>query len=94
MDARLPDGPITPLQKQLFFQASRRSMAEVERILARFLGAQLLTLDDESCRRVLNFLNQSDPDILDWITGVSEAGEDIDKEVIDWLIQFRSEVNS
>ncbi|MBF0195804.1 MAG: succinate dehydrogenase assembly factor 2 [Magnetococcales bacterium] len=92
MNAPLPTGPITPLQKQLFFQASRRSMAEVERILARFMQSELQKLDDGACERLLTFLNNPDPDILDWLTGVSSPPETVDGEVFSWLMQFKSEV--
>ena len=92
MAATLPSGPITPLQKQLFFQASRRSMSEMERILERFIDSKLTTLDDDACRRLLDFLNHSDPDILDWIMGVISPPTAVDVEVISWLISFRSEV--
>jgi succinate dehydrogenase flavin-adding protein (antitoxin of CptAB toxin-antitoxin module) len=93
MSVTLPSSSVTALQKQLFFQASRRSMAEVERILARFIDSELQTLDDEACQRVLAFLDQPDPDILDWITGLTIPPAVVDGEVLSWLIRFRSEVS-
>lgn len=91
MSAVLPSGPVSAMQKQLFFQAARRSMAEMERILARFIESDLLTLDDRSCGRVLAFLNHSDPDLLDWITGVTSPPASIDRDVLSWLTRFRAE---
>ncbi len=91
MSATLPSGPITPLQKQLFFQASRRAMAEVERILERFIAAELQKLEDDLCTRILNFLNHPDPDIFDWLTGVATPPASVDAEVLSLLSRFRSE---
>ncbi|MBF0358560.1 MAG: succinate dehydrogenase assembly factor 2 [Magnetococcales bacterium] len=93
MNAPLPTGPLSPLQKQLFFQSARRSMAEVERVLARFMASELEKLDDTACEKVLTFLNHPDPDILDWLTGVTQPPATVDMEVISMLIVFRSEVS-
>ncbi|MBF0383544.1 MAG: succinate dehydrogenase assembly factor 2 [Magnetococcales bacterium] len=92
MNAPLPSGPVTSLQKQLFFQASRRSMAEVERILSRFMSSELQKLDDSACERLLAFLDNPDPDILDWLTGVSSPPKSVDDEVFSWLMKYKSEV--
>ncbi|MBF0455711.1 MAG: succinate dehydrogenase assembly factor 2 [Magnetococcales bacterium] len=91
MGATYPAGPMTPLQKQLFFQAARRSMAEIERILSRFIEAELADLNDEQCQRFLCFLDHADPDILDWVTGVSSPPTTVDAEVLSWMVRFRSE---
>jgi succinate dehydrogenase flavin-adding protein (antitoxin of CptAB toxin-antitoxin module) len=91
MSVALPSGSVTAMQKKLFFQASRRSMAEVERILSRFIESELQSLDDQTCHRVLDFLDQPDPDILDWITGVISPPESIDRDVLSRLTRFRIE---
>ncbi|MBF0449111.1 MAG: succinate dehydrogenase assembly factor 2 [Magnetococcales bacterium] len=93
MTSSLPEGSISPLQKQLFFQASRRSMSEMERILERFIASQLQKLDDNACTRLLALLQQSDPDLLDWITGVVTPPATLDREALGWITCFRSEVS-
>jgi antitoxin CptB len=93
MNASLPSGLLTPMQKQLFFQAARRSMAEVERILARFMESELQKLNDDECGKLLAFLNYPDPDILDWLTGVIPLPATVDGELVNMLTRFRSEVS-
>ncbi|MBF0446641.1 MAG: succinate dehydrogenase assembly factor 2 [Magnetococcales bacterium] len=93
MTVNLPGGSISPLQKQLFFYASRRSMSEMERILERFIVSQLQKLDDDACTRLLALLQQPDPDLLDWITGVVPPPATLDREALGWITRFRSEVS-
>lgn len=66
----------TPLQKQLAFVASRRSMAEMEQILDRFLKAEWQHLDDDQCRRLLQLLACPDADLLEWLSGITPPPRD------------------
>ncbi|MEO5364435.1 MAG: succinate dehydrogenase assembly factor 2 [Magnetococcus sp. DMHC-8] len=77
------------LRKQLVFLAERRSMAEVEQILSRFVAQRLAGLADDACRRVILLLQQTDLDLLEWLSGQREPPEGIDREVLDWIAPYR-----
>lgn len=77
------------LRKRLVFLADRRSMAEMERILLRFLADCLPDLADDACHRVMDLLQQqSDPDLLDWLGGLKEPPENVDREVLAWIAPY------
>ncbi|MBF0155785.1 MAG: succinate dehydrogenase assembly factor 2 [Magnetococcales bacterium] len=78
-------------RKRVAYRASRRSMAETERIFQRFLDAELATLDGESCRSVLEFLERSDPDILDWLWGVKSPPDGLAHRWVAVLGRYRGE---
>ena len=66
-------------------------MAEMERILARFLADQLETLDDHSCHRIMELLQQTDADLLDWLAGIKKPAATIDQEVLGWISRYCQE---
>lgn len=73
------------LRKQLIFQAEIRSMAEMERILSRFLREHLPLLSDEACQRLLRLLQCSDLDLLAWLSGLQEPPTEVDREALGWI---------
>ncbi|MBF0285255.1 MAG: succinate dehydrogenase assembly factor 2 [Magnetococcales bacterium] len=85
-DRRPPPFPIprhqsmdatAPHVKQLRFACSRRSMLEVERILARFLERHLAEMDESACLELMRLLDETDADILDWIWRLQPVPERI-----------------
>lgn len=74
-----------PLRKQLIFQAEIRSIAEMERILSRFLAEQFSLLTDEACQRLLLLLQHSDLDLLEWLSGLQEPPVGVDREALSWI---------
>ncbi len=74
--------PLTPLQKKLQFMADRRSMLEMEQILARYLEGRLAHMEDDACQSLLSLLDNSDADLLDWMAGVSPVPKNIDKNLV------------
>ena len=69
----------------MIFLAERRSMAEMEQLLTRFLAERLHLLEDEECRRIIVLLQYADADLLDWLSGVKEPQEGVDREVLGWV---------
>ena len=81
------------LRRRLAFLADHRSMAEMERILGRFLANSLSHMDDGACHRVIDLLQQSDADLLDWMSALKEPPEGVDREVLSWLSSYSTEKN-
>lgn len=85
----------SPLKKKMIYMAARRAMPEVERILERFLSDRLDHMDDKACERVINFLHhQTDIDLLNWLFGIEQPHEGVDKEILAWFSEYRSEVDT
>ncbi|MBF0295422.1 MAG: succinate dehydrogenase assembly factor 2 [Magnetococcales bacterium] len=74
--------PTTPAQRQLIYHAGRRSMAEMERLMARFLETELTTLNDGECASLEALLRHPDVDLLDWLAGVVPVPSGVDGEVL------------
>ncbi|MBF0589605.1 MAG: succinate dehydrogenase assembly factor 2 [Magnetococcales bacterium] len=73
---------LTPLQKRLQFTADRRSMLEMELILAKYLREKLQNMGDDECLNLLSLLDQSDADLFDWVSGVTPIPENIDRNLV------------
>lgn len=78
---------LSPMQKRLQFQASRRSTREMEQLLQVFLEKKLSQLDDRDCMALLNLLDWPDLQLYDWITGLHPAPHEVDGA---WLQRLRT----
>jgi len=87
----MPDIPLRPKQKVLLFRALRRSMAEVERIMQRFIAQELAQMEDDACDRFMELLNHSDADLLDWLTGVKPPPVFVNRTDLEHLARFKRE---
>ncbi|WP_420904429.1 succinate dehydrogenase assembly factor 2 [Candidatus Magnetaquiglobus chichijimensis] len=76
------DVNLVAARRRLVFLAGRRSMAEMERILERFLERELAGLDDRACAGFLELLEESDADLLDWMGGIKPIPERIDRSLM------------
>ncbi len=63
----------------------RRSMLEMETLLARHLTSALDSLDAAGCRALEILLQQTDNDLLDWIAGVAPIPPEVDAGLIQRL---------
>ncbi|MBF0340413.1 MAG: succinate dehydrogenase assembly factor 2 [Magnetococcales bacterium] len=78
--------PRTLAQRHLVHAASRRPMVEMERVLHRFLVAELIGLDDFDCERMIALLDNADADLLDWMAGVKPLPEDLEVDALSRLL--------
>ncbi|MBF0271546.1 MAG: succinate dehydrogenase assembly factor 2 [Magnetococcales bacterium] len=69
-------------QRRLVYLASRRAMAEMERILHRFLVRELTELDDGQCQRLESLLNRADADLMDWMAGLKPMPDDLEADLL------------
>ncbi|MBF0191155.1 MAG: succinate dehydrogenase assembly factor 2 [Magnetococcales bacterium] len=81
----------TPAQRRLVYLASRRAMAEMERVLHRFLRDELTELDDGQCQRLESLLNRSDADLMDWMAGLKPVPEDLETDLLARLVSHSRE---
>lgn len=60
---------LTDRQKKLLFRAWHRGTREADLMVGRFAEAHIPKLDDTGLDIFEDLLDESDPDIFDWITG-------------------------
>lgn len=59
---------LPPLRKKLLFRAWHRGTREADLLMGRFAEEHLLLFTDEETDTFAALLEESDPDIYDWIT--------------------------
>lgn len=74
--------------KRLRFRACHRGMQETDRLLGGFAESALDTLDAAQLRCFEGLLEESDGDLLDWISGRRTPPERLDNDVMRMLIDF------
>lgn len=80
---------LTAAQKQLAYRVARRSMLEMDGLLGPYFNRNLSHLDDRMCARFEVLLDLPDPDLYDWITGIKPVPNQVDGELIEWIVAAR-----
>jgi antitoxin CptB len=80
-------------RKRLLFQSRRRGTKESDLILGGFARAWLDRLDEAQLDRFDSLLEQSDPDLLTWITGVKPPPPAHDHDVMRLIKDFKNTIS-
>ncbi len=83
-----PQDNISIKRKQLGFRSWHRGTREVDLLLGRFADAHLPGFGAEDLAAYDRFLNNSDPDIYNWITGAEPVPPAEDTAVVRLLLAF------
>ena len=75
-------------RKQMVFRSWHRGTREVDLLLGRFADAHIWGFDTEQLALYDRFLNNSDPDIYNWITGQEPVPPAEDNKVVRLLLAF------
>lgn len=79
---------ITIRRKQLIFRSWHRGTREIDLLLGRFADTVLPGFDGAQLEIYARFLNNSDPDIYNWITGQEPLPPSEDNAVTRILLDF------
>jgi antitoxin CptB len=77
--------------RRLLFRCWHRGTQESDLILGSFAEASLGTLDGDQLGRFEALLDCTDPDLFDWIFGVSDPPPEHDHDVMELLRSFCNE---
>jgi antitoxin CptB len=80
-------------RKRLLFRCWHRGTQESDLILGPFAEDSLTTLDNDQLGRFEALLDCTDPDLFDWIFGVSDPPPEHDHDVTEMLRSFCNERN-
>ena len=75
-------------RKQLIFRSWHRGTREIDLMLGKFADAHLSRFDAGQLAVYDRFLNNSDPDIFNWITGQEPVPPAEDSAVVGLLLKF------
>ncbi len=80
------DDNISIMRKRLTFRSWHRGTREIDLLLGKFADTHLGGMGEEQLALYDRFLNNSDPDIYNWITGQEPVPPSEDNEVVRLLM--------
>src|SRR4029450_7077968 len=83
-----PPDELEVRRRKLMFRSWRRGTQESDLVLGTFADESLRSLDDAQLERFEALLDCSDPDLFDWIFGVSASPPEHDHDVMRLLRAF------
>ena len=88
MPEETPEDNISIKRKQLIFRSWHRGTREIDLLLGKFADAHIPQFDAQQLAAYERFLNNSDPDIFNWITGHEPVPPAEDNGVTALLLAF------
>lgn len=88
MPETAPEDNISIKRKRLGFRSWHRGTREIDLLLGRFADAHLAGFDEAKLDLYDRFLNNSDPDIYNWISGQEPVPPAEDNAVVQLLLAF------
>lgn len=83
-----PEDNISITRKRLIFRSWHRGTREIDLLLGKFAEAHIPQFDEAQLAAYDRFLNNSDPDIFNWITGQEPVPPAEDNAVVSLLLKF------
>ncbi len=75
-------------RKRLMFRSWHRGTREIDLLLGRFADAHIPAFDEAQTELYDRFLNNSDPDIFNWVSGAEPVPPAEDNAVVRLLLDF------
>lgn len=88
MPEMVTEDNISIKRKQLVFRSWHRGTREVDLLLGRFADAHVAGFDAEQLAQYDRFLNNSDPDIFNWVSGQEPLPPAEDSAAVRLLMAF------
>ena len=88
MPQEAPEDNISIKRKQLIFRSWHRGTREIDLLLGKFADAHMPQFDAAQLALYDRFLNNSDPDIFNWITRQEPVPPAEDNAVVAVLLKF------
>ncbi|MEZ0223173.1 MAG: succinate dehydrogenase assembly factor 2 [Alphaproteobacteria bacterium] len=88
MPETAPEDNISIKRKQMLFRSWHRGTREIDLLLGKFAEAHIPGFDAAQLELYDRFLNNSDPDIYNWLTGQEPVPPAEDTAVVRLLLAF------
>ena len=77
-------------RKRLLFRAQHRGMQETDKLIGEFAAAKLESMSEDQLAKFEVLLEESDNDLLNWITGRVPVPAEFDNDVMAMLLDHCS----
>lgn len=84
-----PEDPLANRRKRLLYQSRHRGTQEADLLIGGFADQHLATLSAEQLETYERLLDESDVDLVNWLTGRVAAPDDVQSDVFDLLMNFK-----
>ncbi len=88
MPQEMAEDNISIKRKQLIFRSWHRGTREIDLMLGRFADAHIPQFDEGQLGIYERFLNNSDPDIFNWLTGQEPVPPAEDNGITRLMLSF------
>ena len=88
MPETAPEDNISIKRKQMLFRSWHRGTREIDLMLGKFADSYVPGFDEAQLALYDRFLNNSDPDIYNWLTGQEPVPPAEDTAVVRLLLDF------
>ena len=82
--------PLAIRRRRLRYRASHRGIQEMDIVLGGYVDALAESLSEGQIERIERLLDESDSDLLAWITGQIDTPADVDRELISEISAFQA----
>lgn len=84
-----PEDPLTNRRKRLLYQSRYRGTQEADLLIGGFADRHLSSLTAAQLDTYERLLDESDVDLVNWLTGRSEPPSDVHSDVLTLLLNFK-----
>lgn len=84
-----PEDPLANRRKRLLYQSRYRGTQEADLLIGSFADEHLGTLTAAQLDTYERLLDESDVDLVNWLTGRAEAPDDVQSDVFTLLMNFK-----
>jgi antitoxin CptB len=88
MPDAVADDNISIIRKKLIFRSWHRGTREIDLLLGRFADAHVPDFSAEQATQYARFLDNSDPDIFNWVARSEPLPPSEDSTVVQMLLAF------
>lgn len=85
----VPEDPLAIRRKRLLYQSRHRGTQEADLLIGGFATAHLTALTAAQLDTYERLLDESDVDLVNWLTGRSTAPDDVQSDVFALLKNFK-----
>ena len=76
------------IQKRLMYRATHRGTKEADRLMGGFAREYLAELNEEELTEFERVLDESDVDLMNWLTGKEDIPADRQNGIMDRLLNY------
>lgn len=84
-----PEDQLANRRKRLLYQSHHRGTQEADLLIGGFADQHLATLSAEQLDTYERLLDESDVDLVNWLTGRAAAPDDVQSDVFNLLMNFK-----